>query len=151
MRIVLPDGSMSAPQKHQGVVTLDALVDDVLELVSLQPITVRAVGVRCRDRFRVDAKQETVAELSCARCLGTFARPLCSTWSESFPGDEKGVDLTSRVQEALLLELPMIAICHKDCPGLCIACGERVTRCSCSGEEEGPDPRWRDLSSWEGV
>jgi uncharacterized protein len=61
-----------------------------------------------------------------------------------FYGDE-GVDLFGIVREIILLNLPMHALCRKDCLGLCPVCGTNRNQIACGCEVERPDDRWAAL------
>lgn len=107
---------------------------------------------------------ETVATLSCSRCLEPYPLPLdlhfdlkytaepeAAGAGESrvdehsitvvhFDGARIGID--DLLAEQILLGLPLKPLCREDCGGLCPHCGtNRNTRaCGCS-TERGADPR----------
>ena len=55
------------------------------------------------------------------------------------------IDLTQKVQEILLLNLPIQLRCHDECAGLCPNCGANRNRGPCRCEEQAVDPRWSAL------
>ncbi|MCD6546577.1 MAG: DUF177 domain-containing protein [Thermotogae bacterium] len=62
-----------------------------------------------------------------------------------YSGDE--LDLTDRVIEAIILEVPMKVLCSEDCKGLCPVCGENLNEHPdhvCVIEKD-IDPRFQDL------
>ena len=83
---------------------------------------------------------KTVAHYTCDRCLEPFDNPLEFNFELLFrsgkdkletdeedvvnlPAETVEVDLTERVIENLILEIPMKVICKDDCKGICSGCG----------------------------
>jgi uncharacterized protein len=62
--------------------------------------------------------------------------------------DEDRVDITQVVYDQILLEVPLICLCRKDCKGLCPDCGENLNLgpCGC-GNESSIDPRFDVLKT----
>lgn len=56
-----------------------------------------------------------------------------------YEGDE--VDLTTLLQESILLALPTLPLCREDCRGLCPQCGNNRNLGSCECEVHQGDPR----------
>ena len=54
------------------------------------------------------------------------------------------IDISADVREAILLGLPIKAICKEDCKGLC-TCGQNLNHAECSCEKDVVDPRWAAL------
>lgn len=61
------------------------------------------------------------------------------------PGARK-VDLTGRIQDLVVLELPLRAYCSEDCKGLCPHCGSDLNSGPCGCQSEVIDPRWEALA-----
>lgn len=94
--------------------------------------------------------------LNCSRCLEQFRYPFEFPFAEiyttavveakdddeeaaiSFSGDM--LDVTPEVLKSLIMALPMKAICHDECQGLCPGCGQNLNqgRCGCAGTEIDP-------------
>jgi len=55
------------------------------------------------------------------------------------------LDITSIVQEQIILNLPMKPLCDPDCKGLCPKCGANLNIESCRCIKEEVDPRWSAL------
>ena len=57
------------------------------------------------------------------------------------------LDIGEVLRQAVLLEVPIQALCRPDCAGLCQTCGQDLNDgpCDCSSEET--DPRWQELSA----
>ena len=58
----------------------------------------------------------------------------------------KEVDLSERLHDALVLELPLRIYCKTDCQGLCPHCGQDLNTATCSCDQEATDPRWEALA-----
>lgn len=107
----------------------------------------------------VQGKVRSVVRRDCSRCLAPFEEEVVANLEEEFAhtsqanlldaaareevrvfsGEE--IDLREAVEEALVLALPMKALCRPDCEGLCPRCGQerREGVCGCPAEE--PDDR----------
>ncbi len=59
--------------------------------------------------------------------------------------DEKTVDITEFVRDALILEIPLKPLCSDDCRGLCPVCGTNLNEETCSCGETRVDDRWKKL------
>jgi uncharacterized protein len=133
-------------------------IDDELEIKS--PLTGHVKMIRSPDSILVTGSLQTVVELSCRRCLESFAVPVEVEIEEEFyPSvdiqtgaqlpvtqaeeeatiiDEQHVlDLTEVVRQALFLAIPMHPLCAPDCAGLCPQCGQNLNEaiCDCVPEE----------------
>ncbi|MCL2827088.1 MAG: DUF177 domain-containing protein [Eggerthellaceae bacterium] len=102
-----------------------------------------------------------LAKTSCARCLSAFEVPLEGEIEGYYLlSDEAGspegmdfdefevlpkdgiIDLLPLMKAALLLELPLVALCDPDCKGLCPVCGlDRNTgECTCAHDPSPGEP-----------
>lgn len=119
--------------------------------------------------IQVKSRVETGVELLCARCLEPFFRGLNSEFSvvlkprPNFPlaeerelnredlesdfyeGEE--INLTSFVQDQVLLTLPQKAVCREECRGLCPRCGKNLNREVCQCPTALIDPRFQALKN----
>jgi len=59
------------------------------------------------------------------------------------------VDLSTVLNEAVLLALPQKRLCDDECQGLCSQCGGNRNRELCRCQEEETDPRWDALPTGE--
>ena len=113
---------------------------------------------------------ETVATLSCSRCLEPYRLPLSLhfrllyTTSPDAAGrkehrmdedsitlthyDGARVDLRALLSEQIYLGLPLKPLCSDDCRGLCTRCGTNLNlgRCECQ-EKRIDDPRLQVLKT----
>lgn len=103
----------------------------------------------------VQGKLTTQVTLECVRCLEPFAyrlsvslterflpAPAAARDGEAFPiGNDNSVDMDEPIREAILLALPMRALCRPDCRGLCPECGQNLNLGQCECQKEDIDPR----------
>ncbi len=61
--------------------------------------------------------------------------------------DSRIIDLEPLFREQFLLALPMDALCHEDCKGLCPSCGKDLNLGACGCARRAADPRWEKLRS----
>lgn len=92
--------------------------------------------------------------LECVSCLTKYTQPLTIQLSDLFlypppnrmdpllvVGEDGFLDLGPLVREAMLLEIPIRAMCRPDCKGLCPVCGANRNEEACQHPEEDLDPR----------
>jgi len=92
--------------------------------------------------------------LNCSRCLEPFVYSFEVPFTEiyttsveeateeeaiSFSGDI--IDVTPEVLKSIIMELPMKAVCHDECQGLCPGCGQNLNMGKCRCEGTDIDPR----------
>lgn len=116
----------------------------------------------------VKGEINTLSELDCGRCLGSFtAEGTLHIEEEYFPTgnimngapmpepDEPGVftideysilDLTEAIRQYTVLLSPMKPLCRQDCAGLCPTCGTNLNQSSCDCPRQPADHRWAKLS-----
>jgi uncharacterized protein len=117
------------------------------------------------DMIRVKGRITTTTRQACVRCLESFSRPLESLftldYSETIPaelhrdesasveltaqqigmvhyqGDE--IDFSDAIQEQIVLAVPYLPLCRKDCKGLCARCGCNLNMedCRCGDQDPG--------------
>ncbi|MBI5968944.1 MAG: DUF177 domain-containing protein [Deltaproteobacteria bacterium] len=129
----------------------------------ISPITVHLSLSKLGNTILVKSRAEAKVEWSCARCLEIFSLGLTSEYStilkpkpgfslqgevvftredvetEFYEGEE--IDLTSLVQDQVLLALPQKALCREECRGLCPRCGKNLNREVCECAVGFVDPR----------
>jgi uncharacterized protein len=108
---------------------------------------------------------QTCLSVNCSRCLSDFSFPVKNQLKVHFmprvegvkPGndieltdldveqefyEEGQINLSSSVRDLILLSLPQIRLCKKDCAGLCPQCGTNLNKNNCGCEaKEACDPR----------
>lgn len=57
------------------------------------------------------------------------------------------LDIGEVVRQALLLEVPLQALCREECAGLCPTCGQDLNLGPCDCSRETTDPRWDALAA----
>lgn len=90
------------------------------------------------------------ARALCDRCLEEFTMDLAASISESYyradeapaaPDEDERmydnddvIDISSDIEQAFVLSLPIRIVCRDDCRGLCAECGRNLNldECSCS-------------------
>jgi len=88
----------------------------------------------------------------CDRCLEEFAMDFATPIGESYyrvdeapadPDDDERIygeddiiDISSDIEQAFLLTLPIRIVCRDDCRGLCPGCGRNLNaeECSCTAD-----------------
>lgn len=58
------------------------------------------------------------------------------------------VDLEPVLRDAVVLDLPFIPLCDRDCAGLCPRCGADLNADPGHGHGDDVDPRWSGLAGW---
>jgi uncharacterized protein len=134
------------------------------------PIQVHLHISRSGGNVIVHSRIQSQAEYLCARCLEPFPLPLKSEITfnlkpkPDFPLPEEAeltredletdfyegeeVDLTSLIQDQILLALPPKGLCREECRGLCPRCGKNLNRETCDCSDGTVDPRFEVLRSF---
>jgi uncharacterized protein len=68
--------------------------------------------------------------------------------NDAFVFDKDEFSIDERIQEHILLHLPMRFICSDSCQGLCPQCGTDLNLNSCTCVDSDIDPRLAILSKW---
>lgn len=101
----------------------------------------------------VEGTVSGLLRLSCCRCLEqfdySFTLPLAETYTtlndvageEEIPFSGDTIDVTPEVIKGVIMALPMKAICHAECRGLCPSCGQNLNQGECRCADTGVDPR----------
>jgi len=119
--------------------------------------------------IHVKSRLEARVELPCARCVEPFSLGLNSEFGvvlkprPNFPLEEERelnredlesafyegeeINLTSFVQDQVLLTLPQKAVCREECRGLCPRCGKNLNREVCQCPTAIMDPRFQVLKN----
>jgi uncharacterized protein len=100
----------------------------------------------------VEGTVSGLLQLNCCRCLEPFGYyfeiPFAETYTtivddaeeEAIPFSGDILDVSPEVIKGLIMTLPMKAVCHEDCQGLCPGCGQNLNqgRCGCADTEVDP-------------
>ena len=135
----------------------------------ISPIAVHLNLSKLGRVVQVKSRIEAKLQWLCARCLETFSMVLASEYGTTlkprpdFPQAEEvqltredletdfyngeEIDLTSLVQDQLLLALPQKAVCREECRGLCPRCGKNLNRGVCGCPSGSTDSRFAVLKN----
>ncbi len=129
-----------------------------------EPIEVELSVSKSGDEIIFQGFTSTVVEMECSRCLEQFRQPVSSklqfvvqllddnskheTGDDDFvvlPKTTQEYDLSMRVREVIILELPLKALCSESCRGLCSMCGVNLNESECDCAPDKTDERWDSL------
>jgi len=135
----------------------------------LEPIKVKIVAAVTKDGIAVGGYVKTVLEHPCDRCLKPVRLPINGTIEalykpeSSIPKEKEEelqslrnviyyssdkIDLSERILEAIVVDVPMKVLCKPDCKGLCPYCGTDLNEnADHSCAEKISDPRFSKLLS----
>lgn len=127
------------------------------EIRLLDPVEAEVTVTFVDGRYWLHGIAHGRVELACARCLAPFPYAFEVSLDKKyvqgqFHGGEAVVvdgdllDFTDRVTEAILLALPMRALCHAECRGLCPRCGRPLNEDTCDCRTDEIDPRLAGLA-----
>lgn len=140
--------------------------EGVFDIVS--PVNVRFMIEKNSEGFVLKGEVETTINLVCSRCLKTFDEKIVGEIEAYYINDrfsdlytkseklesldniiffsENKVDITDRIIESILMEIPDKPLCKEDCKGLCPICGVDLNENpDHTHEEEYIDPRFAKL------
>jgi uncharacterized protein len=128
------------------------------------PIEVELNAIKSGDEIIFQGNVTTMIEAECARCLELFEKPVEArmqfvvqfldvdtpedTGDDDFvvlPKSMEDYDISERVREVILLELPYKPLCELNCKGLCPMCGENLNERDCGCTQDKTDERWDAL------
>jgi uncharacterized protein len=137
----------------------------------VQDVEVKGTLSKSGRDIYLSGKIKTELKLQCSRCLEPFQFPVESEIKAHFvPREETGtehpevelsasdiekeyydedrIDINQPVHDQILLALPFVVVCRKDCKGLCVECGNNLNKkpCGCVGGG-AVDPRLEVLRS----
>ena len=129
-----------------------------------EPIEVEISGSKTGDELIFQGTVSTKVEAECARCMENFESEVSSKLQFviqlleiSHPQDSddddfvilpktiQEYDISQRVREAILLELPLKPLCSETCLGLCPMCGVNLNDSNCDCTPDKSDERWDSL------
>jgi uncharacterized protein len=129
-----------------------------------EPIKVDLDVNKSGDEIIFQGMLSLTAELECSRCLEIFELPINSnlqfvvhllddighedTGDDDFvvlPKTAQEYDISKRIREAIILGLPLKAICSDMCNGLCSMCGVNLNDVECDCTPDVTDERWDTL------
>ncbi|MGI5920119.1 MAG: YceD family protein [Syntrophomonadaceae bacterium] len=131
----------------------------------LEPVMVDLVIENTGQVFIASGTVQTMIKLVCSRCLEeinfSIKSPFYVTIMQgTLPAENSAedddflvvaadgeVDISTSVNEAIYLTIPLVPLCREDCQGICPVCGvnKNIENCHCL--EEVIDPRWEKLKN----
>ncbi|MEZ4768748.1 MAG: DUF177 domain-containing protein [Caldilineales bacterium] len=139
------------------------------ELRQSDPLTGTVEMLRTNSGVLLEAVLEGSVTVECSRCLRDVRCPVTVEIVEEFQptvdvvrgtfvaveeedaalliNEHHVLDIGEVVRQALLLEVPLQALCREDCAGLCPTCGEDLNLGPCGCPQETIDPRWEALAA----
>lgn len=154
-------------------IKLEADFDQPLEDLSLcAPVHMNLELTNVRSGILVAGNVDTKVNLVCSRCAADYVEPLNVRVDELFINEDSSksakdseveasdlcvftcsdniIEIDEVLRQNLLASLPFLPLCKEDCRGLCSRCGAdlNIETCSCAGEEEKTDPRWKVLEQF---
>lgn len=138
----------------------ESFFDGTEEIKFVSPVHFSGQVTSSADLLILNGIVNTELELNCSRCLDKFNYPLQLIIEEKFtvsPENEdedvsfiegEKIDLTTVVQNSIMLTLPIQRLCKHDCKGLCLTCGSNLNKTKCNCYIEDVDPRLAKLKDF---
>ena len=158
----LPNGT-STRSLSEDIGSLDLHRD---EYVFFSPVQIDLEINKSERDIAITGGVTVPVQAECARCLQLFADEVKAGLEVRYfrtPGDpptdrdsagdalyhvrydEPRLDLTGEIRQALLVSLPIRALCDSDCRGLCPTCGADLNEGDCSCSHKQGHPAWSAL------
>ncbi|MCD6104117.1 MAG: DUF177 domain-containing protein [Thermotogae bacterium] len=151
----------------QGIYPLDSVDFVTGPCPVLEPAFVKIVVVKTDLGIAVGGYVKTIIEHPCDRCLEPVAVPINGTIEALYKNSEQNerqeetqdlrnviyysgnrIDLSERILEAIIVDIPSRVLCKPDCRGLCPYCGENLNEHpdhECESNDSSADPRMNKL------
>ena len=123
----------------------------------LSPVKVEGTITSFENVLKVNAKGIVTILATCAKCLKDIDFEIYFEVNEDFSttGNEEEaeaftgeiIDLSSVVNQSIVIALPMKIVCDDDCKGLCPVCGKDLNEEVCNCDTSAIDPRFESLRS----
>lgn len=125
----------------------------------MEPVLVEGKIVNIGNVLELAVQVRSKVLTICYRCLDEVEYPLEFSFIEKYSVKDETedtddyeetqhivyegdwIDVSQAVQENILLNLPMRALCRPDCPGLCPQCGKNLKDGPCQCDNREIDPR----------
>jgi uncharacterized protein len=95
---------------------------------------------RCTEPYRCEMASEERIVYSSDKELVKYDEEL-----RYLAADQREIDITEDVREAVLLAVPAKKLCKKECKGICPQCGANLNHGDCNCTFTQTDPRWDAL------
>lgn len=129
-----------------------------------EAIEVSLTATNSGDEIIIQGRSSTVVEMECSRCLDIFEETMNTKFQfviqlldikepqtsndDDFvilPKTSGEYDISDRIRESILLELPLKPLCSDSCKGLCPMCGVNLNEAECECTPDKTDERWDSL------
>lgn len=113
-----------------------------------QPVKVQAEAKLTQSEILITCEAQTVADLTCGRCLERFKKNIEVDFDQSYSPEETSINIDNDVRENIFIEIPPSLVCKESCKGLCPTCGKNknLVNCTCT---QNQDPRWSGLKGFQ--
>lgn len=132
------------------------------EIELLAPVNIDGGIYRADEDLFINATITYTYKENCARCLAEFSNKVSTVLLGRLVEQDNNVleeendeilvvykesivDLQEFIVSAILLSLPMKALCDEACKGLCPKCGQNLNLQKCNCEDDFIDPRFAKL------
>lgn len=160
-------------EEPSGVFPVLARMQADGECVFTGPVTGDIAVEREFDHLKAIGRVRVPINLTCGRCLVTYASAIDSSFkvifrketerhtevedetelcdddlvSSTYSGDE--LDLAHEIEEQVAMEVPLKPLCDEGCKGLCPSCGADLNRDSCSCSREPVNLKFSALKDFK--
>lgn len=133
--------------EEEGTLNTEALLGKPPNFLHYQsPVSVLAQATYQNGQVSMDISFKTTFKFTCGRCLETFEKPIEDRIKQVIPLDQSFIDIDYIIKEALLLSLPLNAVCRENCQGLCHLCGANKNIMDCQCNTKTPSGTWTSLN-----
>lgn len=120
------------------------------------PVQINGEITQKDNKYMLKAQLKAILALRCDLCLEPFEYTLITDLLEAYVKSgcherdersiEKGIiDITEAAEDAIIMNLPMKAVCRSECKGLCPVCGHNLNDGGCGCDRSYIDPRFEML------
>ncbi len=146
MQFLLSDLQIHHSVKKEERFEPKPFLGDPPDLIDFKsPVHAKVVAELITGEVLVSGDVSTVITCSCARCLTNFDKKIDAKFKQSFEEVEPVVDVDYFIKEAVVLDLPLKAVCKDDCLGLCPTCGQNRNEALCKCPAVDAHPAWGAL------
>ena len=133
--------------QEEGELETETLLGKPPEFVRYRsPVSIQAEATYLGRQVSLEISFQTKFEFTCGRCLETFEAPVDDKIKQVISIDKSFIDIDYNIKEALLLSLPLNAVCQDNCQGLCPVCGVNKNKKSCRCRRESGSEKWAGLN-----
>lgn len=139
----------------------EGIGSDVIGVPTNSPIALELTLEGVGDGVLATGTADVQLRGECARCLTEIEASAEVDLQELFlfPGvdaddaeasrvESEMIDLEPLLRDAVVLDLPFIPLCDRECAGLCPLCGADLNADPDHRHDDEIDPRWAELSGW---